>query len=332
MPLTPRFCSQCGTKVIARLIEGRTREVCPQCDTIFYRNPLPVAASVVLNDRREVLLVKRRGEPQKGMWCLPIGFAEMSETIAEAALRELKEETGIEGRILRLLDAESAQNDHYGDLLTVTFEIERTGGEERAGDDAEATAWFPLDRLPPLAFASNAKAVRICQEIHGEAWAIRESFENLDTEAGGALLSDPLVAFIHDRADDIARGWLADVTESPTTPSYRRLDAERLLKGVASVLSQFGRWLRGDEAEEEVREFYRILGKHRCQHDFQAHEVISSLMLLRKNIWSFARRQGILERPIDVYRVLELDRRLVLFFDRAMYHTLRGFEEQDRSE
>jgi hypothetical protein len=55
-------------------------------------------------------------------------------------------------------------------------------------------------------------------------------------------------------------------------------------------------------------------------------------MLLRKNIWSFARRQGILERPIDVYRVLELDRRLVLFFDRAMYHTLRGFEEQDRSE
>jgi hypothetical protein len=52
-------------------------------------------------------------------------------------------------------------------------------------------------------------------------------------------------------------------------------------------------------------------------------------MLLRKHIWLFARRHGVWERPIDVYRVLELNRRIVVFFDKAMYETTRGFEAAD---
>ena len=127
MPVSAKFCSQCAAPVIKRVVEDRAREMCSECGTVFYRNPLPVAASVVLNDKREVLLVKRKNEPHKGMWCLPIGFAELDETIVQAAQRELKEETGIEGQILRLLDADSFESDFYGDLLkrpTPTLQIE----------------------------------------------------------------------------------------------------------------------------------------------------------------------------------------------------------------
>ncbi len=328
MTVDPRFCGQCGGALVTRVVDGRPRPTCCACGTVCYRNPLPVASAVVLNERREVLLVRRRHEPQRGMWCLPIGFAEMDETIAEAALRELHEEAGVIGRIIRLLDVESVKSDFYGDLLTVTFEVERMGGAEAAGDDAEAVAYFPLDALPELAFTSNDRALQICRDAHREEWAIRESFAQLQTAEPELLLSDALVAVIREHAEEISASWLADVCSSPSTRGYRRADPALQRANTTTALSQFGRWLKGDEAEQEVRAFYRALGAERAAEGIPLHEVLSSLMLLRKHVWSFARGQGVWERPIDAYRVLELDRRLVLFFDRAMYHVARGYGTQ----
>ena len=107
------------------------------CGTVFYQNPLPAAGALVLDDLRRVLLVKRKYPPSEGMWCLPIGFAELGETIAEAALRELHEETGVTGRVVRLIDAESSWTGaFYGDVLVVTFEVEKLLG---LGDGRETT-------------------------------------------------------------------------------------------------------------------------------------------------------------------------------------------------
>ena len=88
------FCRNCGARLATRAVEGRDREVCPVCGAVAYRNPLPVAAVVLLDGERRALLVKRKQEPQAGMWSLPGGFAELGETIDQAAVRELQEETG----------------------------------------------------------------------------------------------------------------------------------------------------------------------------------------------------------------------------------------------
>ena len=187
MPLTRSYCSECGSLVVVRDVMGHTRTVCPACETVFYSNPLPVAASIVLNDKREVLLVRRKQDPYRGEWCLPMGFAEVGETIADAALRELAEETGIEARVYCLIDADSFESESYGDLLIVTFEMEKTGGEERPGDDAEDVRYFPLDRRPALPFDSNEKALRTCAQLHVEGWAIRDSFAGLDAPVSGGV-------------------------------------------------------------------------------------------------------------------------------------------------
>jgi len=325
MTLVPRFCAQCGGSLVEGLVDERMRQVCPACGTVAYRNPLPVASALVVNERREALLVKRCREPQRGEWCLPIGFAELGETIAEAALRELREEAGIEGRILRLLDVNSYESMFYGDLLIVTYEVEKTGGVEAAGTDAAAAAYFPLDALPPLAFPANARAVAALREAHREDWAIRDSFESLQTGEPAAMLSDALVALVRDQADAITGLWLADVRTNPTTASYRGLDPAELRRDGVRALTQFGRWLEGDRAEREIRGFYRAVGARRRAAGFDLAEVLSSLMLLRKHVWSLARARGVWQGPLEAYRVLELDRRLVLFFDRAMYHAARGF-------
>ncbi|MFH1416734.1 MAG: NUDIX domain-containing protein [Planctomycetota bacterium] len=325
MPLKAKYCSQCGESVAVREIDGKHRDVCPSCDTVFYQNPLPVASSVVLNKDRQVLLVKRRNEPHKGMWCLPIGFAETGETIADAAGRELKEEAGIEARKVRLLDSDSFESEFYGDLLIVSFEMEKVGGEEAPGDDAEEVRYFPLDVLPPLAFSANKRAIDVCVEAHRDEWAIRDSFDGLQSEEDRELLSDALVSLIRDHAEEVTRGWFDEVRSNPTTASYQKVDPNDLFAGVYGTLSRFGGWLKGDEADEEVRSFFRSLGRRRHSQGCAVHEVISSLTLLRKHVWMFARGQGVWERPIDMYRVLELSRRIAHFFDKAMYHMTVGF-------
>ena len=327
MPLKAKYCSQCGADVTTQVVDNRPRDVCSACGTVFYKNPLPVAASVVLNDKREVLLVKRRREPSRGMWCLPIGFAETNETIGDAAKRELKEESGIEGRIVRLLDADSYESDYYGELLIVTFELEKAGGVEQAGDDAEAVSYFPVNWLPPLAFSSNEKAVRACVEAHRDEWAIQDSFESLQADEGREMLSDALVAFVWDHTEEVTRLWLDDIRSNPTTTSYLKLDPAQLYDRGFTIVSQFGQWLQGAQPEDQMRAFCRAVGQERRAQGFPLHEVLSSLTLLRKNLWIFARNHGVWQRPIDVYRVLELNRRIAVFFDKASYHTARGFEE-----
>ncbi|MCK4342035.1 MAG: NUDIX domain-containing protein [Phycisphaerae bacterium] len=328
MPLKPVYCSQCGHSVTTREVEGRPRAVCPACETVFYENPLPVAASIVLNDRREVLLVKRAREPQKGEWCLPMGFAERGETITEAALRELKEETGIDGRVLQMIDTDSYESEHYGDLLIVSFEMKKNSGEEHAGDDAEEVRYFPIGRHPPLAFSSNEKALRACAAAHLEDWAIQDSFVTLEADEDKAMLSDAVVELIEERAEEIAFLWLDDVRSNPTTRTYKKLDPELLRAGAVRAISQFSRWFKGDGAADEVAKLYQAIGRERRAQGFKLREVLSAIALLKKHVWIFARAHGVWERPIDVYRVLELNRLMAVFFDKATYHTVRGFDEE----
>ncbi len=292
---------------------------------VHYENPLPVAANVVLNSKREVLLVKRKNEPHRGMWCLPIGFAEVGETIAQAAMRELREETGVEAEIIRLLDANSFSSDFYGDLLIVTFELEKISGTEKAGDDAEKVEYFPLDQLPPLAFSSNEKALRICAKVHRDEWAIQDSYQRLQEEQRSELLSDILLTLVRDAATDIAYSWVKDVQAGDTTPNYALANPQKLFDAAFTALSKFETWLQVSGGDEEMQTFYQALGKDRRDSGFSLDEVLSALTLLRKHVWTHARRQGVWEKPIDVYRVLELNRRIVLFFDKAIYHTALGF-------
>jgi len=331
MPLKPKYCSQCGRPVLVGIVNGRPRLVCPACGTVFYENPLPVAAAIVLNEARKVLLVKRKREPHQGSWCLPMGFAELGETIAVAARRELREETGVAGRVVRLLDVDSFESSYYGDLLIVTFEVQKTGGHEHPGDDAEEVRYFPIAACPPLAFSSNGKALGVCVAAHQEEWAIQDSFVALHRGEDRVMLSDALVRLIEQRAEEVARLWLADVRSNPTTPSYHTIDPAQLLERATGAISQFGRWLKGDEAVLEVRAFYDALAAERRQQGCRAHEVLSSLMLLKKHLWTFARSQGVWQRPVDLYRVLELNRRVAVFFDQAIYRVARMFEAGART-
>ncbi|MBN3036692.1 MAG: NUDIX hydrolase [Bacteroidales bacterium] len=323
-----RYCPHCGSEIIRKHEGGTPRDYCVACNQFFYDNPLPVVSTIVVKER-EILLVKRKQEPLMGSWCLPSGFAETGESIEAAALRELEEETGIHGKIIDFICVDSSWNSTYGDLIFVTFEAEWINGELHAGDDADEVRLFPFSQLPPLAFPSNTRAVeRYVQDKH-EYWAIIDSFSLSVGEEGsqGNYLSDKLVGMIEKNAVVIAKRWLNDVRTNISTPAYATAGMETALTRNILVISQFGKWLGGYHSDRDIRSFYRELGMIRKREGFRLSEVLSALSLTRKHIWEFALSQRMWASTMDIYMVLELERRMMLFFDRAAYYITRGFEE-----
>jgi len=334
MPKKRTFCPYCSQKITKREEGDIIRDYCISCDTFFYDNPLPVVSTVVVKERK-LLLVKRKFEPHKGEWCLPSGFAETNESVQEAALRELEEETGIKGKIIDFVCVDSAINNLYGDLIFVTFESEWIGGELLAGDDAEEAQFFPFENLPPLAFESNTKAVRRYISGYKEFWEIVDSFSlsvsNSRTKTNkGNYVSDKLITLIEDNAEVIANRWLHDVLTNKSTLTYSSADPKASMQRNLIVISQFGKWLGGYYNDKDIRKFYRKLGFDRKSEGFILSEVLSAISLTRKHIWEFALSQRMWTSAIDIYMTLELERRMMLFFDRASYYVARGFEAESK--
>lgn len=333
------YCTHCGTVLGTDFLDGKHRQVCGGCDTVYYENPLPVASAVLANHNREILLVRRAKEPFKDMWCCPIGFAETGESIESAALRELKEEAGVEGRIVQLLDVGSHVNPLYGELLIVTFEVEKTGGSEAAGDDASEARYFPVMNLPKLAFDSQEKALAKFVELKKDLWSIHDSFETFvestvknRINCPVILLSDELANAVQENSEKIVNLWLDDITTNPSTPSYRRLDRKGLRSRAMVIMGQFGSWLRKEKSEGESTSFYIALGRERKEGKVPLEEAISSLSILKKHVWMFTYSFGVWEKAVDIYRMFELGERLVYFFDRAAYHTVVGYRKRNNDQ
>lgn len=327
------YCPYCSKKLLRRLEGDTHRDYCQSCDRFFYENPLPVASAIVVKDR-QVLLVKRKNDPYRGMWCLPSGFAEVGESIESAALRELKEETGVTGRIIDFVCADSIYNDVYGDLIFITYEIEWINGKLHAGDDAEEVRFFPLEKTPPLAFESNTRAVNRYIFSKEEYWSIVDSFNLSVTKKGGGrqqgdYLSNKLIDLIEKNAEVIAHRWLKDALSNPSMSTYAKIDPDASFQRVLLFIKQFGKWLGGIFKDADVRTYYNELGRKRSQEGFNLSEVLSAISLTRKYIWEFALSQRMWNKTIDIYMTLELERRMMLFFDRASFYVAKGYEKNN---
>jgi ADP-ribose pyrophosphatase YjhB (NUDIX family) len=160
------FCPFCGAELVGRELEGRNRQCCPECDYVHFKNPLPSAAGVLLRGKK-ILLIKRGIEPGKGHWSLPSGFIEEGETPEEGCIREVREETGLETKVKKLLDIFHVRSNFYGEILVIVYLLEEIGGELQAGTDAQDVRFYTMDDMPYLhvkGFTNVLTEILPCQD------------------------------------------------------------------------------------------------------------------------------------------------------------------------
>ncbi|MCC6446418.1 MAG: NUDIX domain-containing protein [Armatimonadetes bacterium] len=149
------YCPVCGKSLWERDVSGRRRLCCPECDFVYWRNPV-AAAGALVGFGEGVLLARRKYEPRAGEWSIPGGYVECGETVEEAAVREMLEETGLDIRLEGLLGVYSDR----GPAVRVIYRAAIAGGSLCPGDDITEARFFDVGTLPEkVAFATDRMAL-----------------------------------------------------------------------------------------------------------------------------------------------------------------------------
>jgi hypothetical protein len=140
------------------------------------------------------------------------------------------------------------------------------------------------------------------------------------------MLAARLVRRIEDHAEELTRAVLNDLGSNPRTPAYHRLSLEELHDRVYDVYHHLGRTL-GEESEAAIEASYAELGRRRFGEGIPLHEVVYALILTKYHLRDYIRASGIVDSAVDLYQEEDLHIRVGRFFDKAVYFTVKGYEE-----
>lgn len=146
------YCPSCGHATVQRFIDGRNRDVCPACGAVHWLDP-KVAVAVIIARDGKVLLGKRGPAAERsGNWAIPAGFVDRGERVEDAAIREMREETGlaiVPGHLL------TAISETGNPVIVLVYVAQSFTGMPTPGDDLTDLGWFDPDELPELSFAHD---------------------------------------------------------------------------------------------------------------------------------------------------------------------------------
>jgi ADP-ribose pyrophosphatase YjhB (NUDIX family)/ribosomal protein S18 acetylase RimI-like enzyme len=192
------YCPRCGAEMETREVGGRPREICPSCGFVLYQNPVPgvgVLVEIAPAGAREdppvapvqgagqgIVLVRRGEPPFQGRWALPAGYIEADESVEQAAIRECREETGLEAELLELFGVYSFPEGPVQSGIIIFFRARPMGGRLRAGDDAQEVGIFRPDDLPEqVAFRTHREVL--------ERW-VRSRSPEFRTQVPGTVIRE----------------------------------------------------------------------------------------------------------------------------------------------
>ena len=151
----------CGGVLEARLLKPTepARLVCAQCGFVFYLDPKVAVGTIIRDERNHVLLVRRAIEPGYGRWVFPGGYVDRGEEVRVAAVREAREEAGLDVRIEHLINVYSYPGRAP---VIIVYAATIVGGCLACDDEGLEARFFAPDEIPwsELAFRSTHEALR----------------------------------------------------------------------------------------------------------------------------------------------------------------------------
>ena len=156
-----RFCPLCGGTLEARLLKTSEpdRPVCTACGFVLYLDPKVAVGTIIEADDNRIVLVRRAIDPGYGKWVFPGGYVDRGEELPAAAIREAREESGLEVKIHGLVNIYS----YAGRTpIIIVYAATAIGGELSVDDECLDAALFRSSELPwdELAFRSTGEALR----------------------------------------------------------------------------------------------------------------------------------------------------------------------------
>ncbi len=140
------------------------------------------------------------------------------------------------------------------------------------------------------------------------------------------MISARLVAMIEDHAEQLTSGLVRTLERHPRTSGYHTLLHSELHDRAYDVYHNLSKWVsRGSESEVEAS--YADLGRRRRQEGIPLDQVVFALLLTKDHLLEYVRTSGLSDSALDLYQELELHRMVGQFFDRAIYHTVLGYEQ-----
>lgn len=156
-----RFCPSCGGPLEARQLKQGEPErlVCTRCSFIFYLDPKVAVGTIIRTAEERIVLVRRAIEPGYGLWVFPGGYVDRGEEITAAAVREAREESGLDVRLERLVNIYSYAG---RSPIIIVYAAQAVGGELCYDEECLEAGLFRPDEIPwdRLAFRSTADALR----------------------------------------------------------------------------------------------------------------------------------------------------------------------------
>ncbi|HOM29861.1 MAG TPA: hypothetical protein PLS81_10450 [Deltaproteobacteria bacterium] len=143
------------------------------------------------------------------------------------------------------------------------------------------------------------------------------------------MISEKIVQLIKDNADTLTNRLCKDLLTREETKGYRKLDRDIVYDRVYDVYSRLDSWLAGDKKKAELKDHYKKLGMTRFHEGIPLSDVVMALMLIKRHLWLYVQETQFFDSSFQLWQALEFNNRVVLFFDRAIYFTCLGYQEEE---
>ena len=150
------------------------------------------------------------------------------------------------------------------------------------------------------------------------------------------MLANRLIQLIENQTESLTQEALNDILTNESTASFRKVPIGELKPRVAALYENLSKWI-GNPNQEQIRQEYEDWGRTRFRQGIPFSEIVYALMLTKKHLRKFIREHGLVEFsgdrvtpdelvPVELYAIQELNYLVGDFFDKALYHLVRGYE------
>jgi hypothetical protein len=140
------------------------------------------------------------------------------------------------------------------------------------------------------------------------------------------MLLPRLMGLIETHADELTGKVIKALRENPRTAFLHEVSEAELKRRGFDLYHNLSRWL-AEKGEAEIEATYRENGRRRFREGVPLSELVYALILMKQHLWDFIRKNDLPETATNLYGEEHLEMMVGQFFDKALYHAVRGYEE-----